>query len=245
MAPVVLGIDTSGQWCSAALLLADALHVRRAEVGNAHASHLIGMIDAVLDEASLRLTDCDVLAFGAGPGSFTGLRVSCAAAQGLAFGADLCVAAIGTLDAIARSVMTGEVSPPSNLLVAHDARMGELYWSLYTVDEGSTRVVAGPSLATPSGLRTALDALGVAMPVDLGGGNAWDSHGDAMAGIAKRVVGRAAADAADIAVLGREAARDGRLLSPEHAAPLYVRNDVAQTSVERLARKQAAARGVA
>lgn len=238
MTPVVLGIDTSGRWCSAALLHGETLHVRRTEVGNAHSSHLFGMVGAVLDEAGLRLVDCDVLAFGAGPGSFTGLRVACAAAQGLAFGADLRVAAVGTLDAIAHSVLAGIVRP-ATLLVAHDARMGEVYWSLFALDERSSRVLAGPALGTPVTLRAALAALGIA-PVDVGCGNAWDVHGDAMAGLAKRVVSRAAADAADVAALGLQAWHDGRLVSPDQAHPLYVRNDVAQTTSERLARKRAA-----
>jgi tRNA threonylcarbamoyladenosine biosynthesis protein TsaB len=207
------------------------------EVGNAHSSHLLGMVEAVLDDAGRALADCDVLAFGAGPGSFTGLRVACAAAQGLAFGADLRVAAIGTLDAIGHSVLAAESMRPKTLLVAHDARMGEVYWSLFTIEGRAMSVVAGPSLDTPDQLRIALDAFG---PVDIGGGNAWDVHGDAMAGIATRVVSRAAADAADIAALGVQAWRDGTLVSPDEAGPLYVRNDVARTTLERLALKQAA-----
>ena len=244
MTPVVLGIDTSGRWCSAALLRGDASHVRRAEVGNAHSSHLLGMIDAVLGDAGLRLADCDVLAFGAGPGSFTGLRVACAAAQGLAYGADLGVAAIGTLDAIAYSVLASEIDRPSTLLVAHDARMGEVYWSLFAVDGRSSNRLAGPALGTPIRLRAALQELGMAARVDLGCGNAWDVHGAAMEGIATRVVSRAAADAADVAALGLQAWRDGKLVSPEQARPVYVRNEVAQTTLERLARKQAAALAV-
>lgn len=242
MAPVVLGIDTSGQWCSAALLRGDASYVRRAEVGNAHSSHLLAMIDAVLDEGDVRLVDCDVLAFGAGPGSFTGLRVACAAAQGLAFGADLRVAPIGTLDAIACSVLERESVRPSTMLVAQDARIGEVYWSLFMVDAGATRVVVGPSLATPGALRAALARLGVTSPVDVGCGNAWDVYGDAMDGVATRVVPRAAADAADVAALGLQAWHDDALVSPDQAVPWYVRNEVAQTTVERLARRQTSAR---
>ena len=241
MSPIVLGLDTSGQWCSAALLHADALHVRRAEVGNAHSAHLLGMIEAVLAEARLALADCDLLAFGAGPGSFTGLRVACAAAQGLAFGANLPVAPIGTLDAIAHSVCMAEASGPTTVLVAQDARMGEVYWSLFDVDADGMLNVSGPHLSSPDRLHDAIEQSGRALPLPIGCGNAWAVHGDRMDGLALRVVVRPAADAADIAALGARAWREGTLVAAEQASPLYVRNHVALTIQERMERKGALA----
>lgn len=244
MSPAVLGIDTSGTWCSAALLCGTDLHARRAEVGNAHSDHLLGMVDAVLADASLTLSDCDAIAFAAGPGSFTGLRVACAAAQGLAFGAALPVAAIGTLDAIARSVLTGETlmprSMPRSVLVAQDARMGEVYWSLYDQRDGRLSIVAGPALTSPRHLRDLLEAAGHALPVELGAGNGWEAYGQSMEGLATRIVHRATADAADVAYLGMDALREGRLITAAEASPIYVRNDVAQTTAQREARARAA-----
>jgi len=243
MSPVVLGLDTSGPWCSAALLRGDALYARRAEVGNAHSEHLFAMIGAVLADARLALADCDVLAFGAGPGSFTGLRVACAAAQGLAFGAGLPVAPIGTLDAIAHAILAVEPMRPDALLVAQDARMGEVYWSLFEVDGEetgtATRSVSGPRLVAPNGLADAIAQLGRSLPLALGGGNAWSVHGTRMDGLVARVVARPAADAADIAALGLRAWRDGTLVAADQASPVYVRNEVALTTRERMERKHA------
>ena len=108
MPPVILGIDTSSSWCSAAVVRGDDVFARRAQVGSAHSDHLLAMIDAVLEEAGLALGHCDGMAFSAGPGSFTGLRVGCAVAQGLAFGASLAVTPIGSLEAIAHSLSPAE-----------------------------------------------------------------------------------------------------------------------------------------
>jgi tRNA threonylcarbamoyladenosine biosynthesis protein TsaB len=230
MSPVVLGIDTSGSWCSAALVRGAERCVRRAEVGNAHSDHVLAMIEAVLGEAHLTLDDCAAVAFAAGPGSFTGLRVGCAVAQGLAFGASLPVASIGTLEAIAHSVGDFDRSRPQTLLVAQDARMGEIYWSLLQRTGDQIRTVVESSLASPGGL---LSALAAEPPVDVGCGNAWTLHGPALEGLVRRVVPRDAADALDVAELGVVAVREGRLMSPEFASPVYVRNDVARTTAQR------------
>lgn len=234
MSPVVLGIDTSSTWCSAALVRDDEVFARRAEVGNAHSDHLLAMIESVLAEAGATLEACDALAYSAGPGSFTGLRVGCAVAQGLAFGASLKVAAVGSLDAIARSVVEAEYPEPGTVLVAQDARMGEVYWALFDRVADTTVIVAGPALATPSGLRAALASLDRPQPFALGCGNAWSVH-DALQGLVERVVPRASADAVDVAALGVIACREGTLIAPEAASPLYVRNDVARTTEERRA----------
>jgi len=234
MLPAVLGIDTSGTWCSAALVRDGEVHARRAEVGNAHSDHLLSMIDAVLADGSLALADCAAIAFAAGPGSFTGLRVACAVTQGLAFGASLPVAAIGTLDAIAEATAAGESETAETVLVAMDARMGEVYWSLYERACDGRLVALGPAaLATPARLRAALEARSIPLPVPLGCGNAWAACGATMDGLATRVVHRPAADAVDVATLGLRAVAEGRLIDASRAAPLYVRNDVARTTVER------------
>ena len=230
MFPVVLGIDTSGPWCSAALLRGPDRYERRAEVGSAHSEHLLAMIAAVLDDAGLALADCDALAFAAGPGSFTGLRVGCAVAQGLAFGASLAVAPIGTLDAIAFSLHDFEPTAAQTVLVAQDARMGELYWSLIERTGDVLRTIVAPALAAPARLR---EALAAGPPIDLGCGNAWTLHADALAGLVPRVVVRETADAVDVAALGVLAVRDGRLVPAEMAGPIYVRNDVARTTAQR------------
>lgn len=230
MPATVLGFDTSGSWCSVALVRGAECWARRARVGNAHSTHLLPMIESVLAEAGVALDRCDAIAFGAGPGSFTGLRIACAAAQGLAFGAGLPVVLIGTLDAIARSALPS--AAPGTLLVAQDARIGEVYWALFEYDGVALRIVDGPSLGSPSALRSALESR-PSSGRPLGVGNAWAAYGEAMEGLAVDIAARDAADAVDIAMLGVEAFDAGRTLAAEFAAPLYVRDEVARTTAQR------------
>ena len=240
MSPLVLGIDTSGSWCSVALTRGAAVHARRIEVGNGHSEVLLSMVEAVLAEAGVPLAACDALAFGAGPGSFTGLRITCAAAQGLAFGAGLRVAPIGTLDAIAHAAIV-DAPGSRSVLVAQDARMGEVYWRRFERAAGRLAAVSPPALATPMQLRDVLRDGGVALPLDLGCGNAWAVHREVLDGLVTRVVARDAAEAIDVAALGVEAFHAGRLVTADQAIPVYVRNDVARTTIEREASRRATA----
>ncbi len=242
MRPAILGIDTSGTSCSVALVHGSLLYERRAAVGNAHSQHVLAMVSEVLVEASLSLEQCDAIAYAAGPGSFTGLRVACAVAQGLAFGAGLPVVAIGTLDAIAHAVLAPTNERSIQVLVAMDARMGEVYWSVMDWTANRLRALAPPALAPAAALRDRIAeriAERTPAPIALGCGNAWAIHGDAMNDLVERVVVRDTADAVDVAQLGRIAHEEGRAIAPEDAAPLYVRDEVALTMVERAAERDA------
>src|SRR6476469_9650838 len=99
--PTILSIDTSAEQASVALLYRDTLVWRVAEGVATHSHTVLPMAQALLQEQGVRLADCDAIAFGAGPGSFTGVRTACGVVQGLAFGAGLPVAPVGTLDAMA------------------------------------------------------------------------------------------------------------------------------------------------
>ena len=246
MKPVVLGIDTSGTSCSVALACETALvphvYARRAAVGNSHSKYVLAMVRDVLADASLSLSECDAIAYAAGPGSFTGLRVACAVAQGLAFGAGVPVVPVGTLEAIGRSVIASLIEPPQEILVAMDARMGEVYWTLLHSACGRLTTAMPPALATPAALRDRITGR-VGESIALGCGNAWAIHGDAIDGVVERVIHRDTADAVDVAHLGRLAWLDGKAIAPEHASPLYVRDDVALTTAEREAKRRDIAAG--
>src|SRR5262249_45227524 len=88
ISPVLLAFDTATSVCSVALASDGAIHELARDVGQGHTEHLLSMIDELLATRSLSLGDCDAIGFGAGPGSFTGLRVACGVAQGLAYGID-------------------------------------------------------------------------------------------------------------------------------------------------------------
>jgi tRNA threonylcarbamoyladenosine biosynthesis protein TsaB len=144
----MLAIDTSTEACSAALLWSGGeVRQRLIVTERGHADLILPMIDELLVEADCRLEDLDGLAFGRGPGSFTGLRIAAGVIQGLAYGAGLRVAPVSSLAAVAfrattsstsapssHSAPSGPSSPSSGILVCNDARMNEVYWGCYRFD---------------------------------------------------------------------------------------------------------------
>jgi tRNA threonylcarbamoyladenosine biosynthesis protein TsaB len=131
----ILALDSSTDACSVALHLdGDITHIFELAV-KTHTQRLLPMVDKVLQRSGCRLQDLDAIAFGRGPGSFTGLRICMGVVQGLAFGANLPVIPISTLQAIAYGFMQENPSNTLPILVALDARMDEVYWSLFNVDK--------------------------------------------------------------------------------------------------------------
>ncbi len=124
----LLALDTSTEACSVALLLDDVLRLRFELTERSHADLVLPMVDELLAEAGVALADLDGLAFGRGPGAFTGLRIATGVVQGLALGAELPVAAISSLAAVAEQV---PAAAGETILVCNDARMGEVYWGVY------------------------------------------------------------------------------------------------------------------
>ncbi len=222
----ILAIETSCEHGSIALLAGDAL-IERSLQGHAnHSAHLLPELRALLAEAGLTLRALDAVAFGSGPGAFTGLRLACAAAQGLALGADLGVAPVCSLAALALQGQ-GEA-----VLAATDARMNEIYFAAYRRSGETLLEVQAPRCAPPE-----------QFSVPAGHWNLLGSALLAYPDLAAQLPGGAAATdagavprAADVARLARSAVRDGTLVAPELAAPLYVRDKVALTTAERLAR---------
>src|SRR6266851_3717023 len=127
----VLAVDAATEACSVALLSGDELISRYAEGGRPHAQQVLGMVEAVLAEAEARLSMLDGITASIGPGAFTGVRISVAVAQGLAFGAGLRVAAVTTLEALALQAVQGGAR---QVLACLDARMGEVYWGCFAAD---------------------------------------------------------------------------------------------------------------
>jgi len=139
----LLVLDTSTEWCSAALWLDGRVQARRVLAEQRHSSLLLPMVDELLRESAIGLRQLDGIGYGAGPGSFTGLRIACAVTQGLAFGADLPVAGVSTLQSIA------EQAGAERVLTVLDARMAEVYWAAYRRDGAGWRAVSEPALALP------------------------------------------------------------------------------------------------
>jgi len=238
----LLAIETSTERLSLAILRGDRMFVREVDAGQRHSDLALPLMYELLDEAQTTLSDLDVIAFGQGPGSFTGVRIACGLTQGLAFGADKRVLPVPTQMALAEQCGAGKA------IVALDARMGEIYFAAYEHSDDATgwTAVVAPMLVKP-------DALPAFQ------GNGWRGIGSgfdvpALAGsLADRyaaqidhIVILALPSARDVATIAaRQVARRGieSALAPEHAAPLYLRNKVAMTIAERAAHqlKKAAA----
>ena len=245
---VLLALDTSTEFCSVALLSAASatsaaagalaseeprVWVRHEATGAVSSTRLLPAIRELFDEAGLALADCDAIAFGAGPGSFTGLRTATGVAQGLAFGLNCPVVPIGTLLACAESARLRDPSV-KRVVAALDARMDEVYWADFAWDEaeGEWRTIQPASLDSP-------DLLSLPeVPFTLAG-NAAAAFGARLAAsaVAQAVDGLALPHALPLAFAALRAWRAGRTVPAELAAPEYVRDKVAQTTAERMAEK--------
>lgn len=201
----------------------------RALEGHAnHSEYLLPTLRGLLAEAQMSLTRLDAVAFGCGPGAFTGLRLACGVAQGLAMGAGLGVVPVSSLAALSLQ------ADAEHVFVATDARMGEVYSAAYRVVEG-VPVIAREMRCDPPEL--------VSFPPD----GQWSVIGSALRAHAAILVPRWAERAAawndhavprasDVARIAATEIGAGRVLAPEQAAPVYVRDKVALTTRERLAR---------
>lgn len=221
----VLAFDTSTEYCSVALMSGDAVDCERCLAGQRHSELLLPMIDALLKHHDLALADLAGIAFGAGPGSFTGLRIACGVAQGLAFGASLPVVGIGTLLALAQAADADRV------IACIDARMGEVYHAAYEKGIGGWRTHCEP------GLYKAAQVPELAGEGWVGCGSGFAAHSDALrqryAGRLASVLADAHPDAAAIAHLAAPRFARGEALDAGQAVPLYIRDKVALTIAER------------
>jgi tRNA threonylcarbamoyladenosine biosynthesis protein TsaB len=220
----ILAIDTSSEYCSAALWRDGMLDAREAHAGQRHSELLLEMIDEVLARHGVRATGLDGIAYGAGPGSFTGLRIACGVTQGIAFAAGLPVVGIGTLLAIA------ERAPADRVVCCIDARMHEIYHAAYERRDGRWHAVLEPSVVLPQ-----------AAPRLPGGG--WYGAGSGFSVYSEALLSRYEgclegldadlhARAREVALLALPAFEAGRGVDAALAAPLYIRDKVALTMSE-------------
>lgn len=221
----LLALDTSTEHCSAALWLDGAIVAEDIHAGQRHSELLLPMIHRLLASAQIDLSAMDAIAFGEGPGSFTGLRIACGVAQGLAFGAGLPVLGIGTLLAMAQA--TGAEAAACCL----DARMKEVYFAAYRREAGAWVAVHPPGLHAP-------DRVPLLPPGRwVGCGNGFSAYAEAMkdglrAQVAEVAAGVVVPHARDIAALAAvEFARNGGRPA-EEALPFYIRDKVALTIEE-------------
>lgn len=227
----ILALETSSEVASVALLHGDQLSSRETRGVQSHSQAVLPLAQALLAEAGLRLSDCDAIAFGAGPGSFTGVRTACGIAQGLAFGAGLPVVPVVTLLAMAQACR--DASGATEVLAILDARMNEVYWAQYRYHggyQGGWQEVRKPTLSAASEVSPEGRPLAV--------GNGVPLCGELDLPILDQPQ-LALPQAAAVARLARVRVAAGDMLDAALAQPLYLRNKVALTTAEREARARA------
>ena len=216
----LLAFETSTRWISVALWCDGACLERREELPNSGSEHLLPWAHALLAEAGVALTQLDGLAFGAGPGGFTGLRLACGVTQGLAWGLDKPVVPVSTLAALALNAGDGDI------WTVLDARMNEVYSGVYRVAGDTVSELSSPVCVPPAQIAVS--------PAPTCGGDGFISYAEALP--RSSFIPDLWPTAAAVARLAAPALARGEGLHAAAAQPLYVRDKVALTTAERLAR---------
>ncbi|TNI39447.1 tRNA (adenosine(37)-N6)-threonylcarbamoyltransferase complex dimerization subunit type 1 TsaB [Aeromonas veronii] len=219
----ILAVDTATEACSAALLVGDKLFSRWEEAPRDHTRKILPMVQAVLEDAGISLSDLDAIAFGRGPGSFTGVRIGISVAQGLAFGAGVPLIGISTLAAMAQGAY--RLDGAQQVLTAIDARMNEVYFGRYELIDGRMQLVGDEVVSEPAAL---VDVRGkLAGPVTCVG-TGFETYGETLNGLADELAESQVRfpAAEDMLPLARAAWLAGEAVPVEQAQPVYLRDKV-------------------
>jgi tRNA threonylcarbamoyladenosine biosynthesis protein TsaB len=221
----ILALETSTEYCSCALWRDGAVEEDGSRAGQRHSELLLPMLHGLLARHRLAVNDLDGLAYGEGPGSFTGLRIACGIVQGMAFGAGLKVSGVSTLLAMA------EAAGAERVVCCLDARMGEIYHAAYARIGEAWETVHAPGLWVPD------EAPALPAGSWTGCGSGFAAHAQALG---RRYAGRLSAimpevlpHARHVAELAARAFAAGRALPAEQAVPVYIRDKVALKTAER------------
>jgi tRNA threonylcarbamoyladenosine biosynthesis protein TsaB len=225
----LLAVETATEACSAALLINETLTEKFCLTANGHSKLILPMIDSLLSEANLKPTDLDGLAFGCGPGSFTGVRIATGIAQGIAFGLDLPVVPISNLATVAQDFF--DHNDENLTFVAMDARMGEIYWGVYQRNASGYAELLGKEAVIPASEIEFPEVSGVGI------GSGWKVYSE---DLSTRLSSRAVRYEVDnlpraraVARLGAEGFKQRLAVAAEQAMPVYLRDKVAKKESER------------
>ncbi|MCW8934194.1 MAG: tRNA (adenosine(37)-N6)-threonylcarbamoyltransferase complex dimerization subunit type 1 TsaB [Gammaproteobacteria bacterium] len=227
----ILAIDTATEACSAALYVDGVITEQFKIAPREHTRLILKMIETLLAQSSLKVAELDALAFGRGPGSFTGVRIATGIVQGLAFASDLPVVPVSTLAALAQQAHDNYQQ--THVLSAIDARMGEIYWACYAKDENNLMrltskesVSAAESVVLSAGLSNSW----------CGTGSGWASYKEQLEVILGDQLTQIYADelprSSSIVKLAVDAFQRGEAIEASQALPVYLRNDVAKKKAE-------------
>jgi tRNA threonylcarbamoyladenosine biosynthesis protein TsaB len=222
--PALLALDSSTDTMALALVTAGQTKLFEAAGGAQASARMLPEIKVLLAAAGLQMHELDGIAFGQGPGAFTGLRTACAVTQGLAFGLDKPVLAIDSLMLVAEDARTQGAG--DDIWVAMDARIGEIYAAHYRWFDGGWHVVEAPALYAPEAL-----AARWGRPAAVAG-SALTEYAAALGALANAWP-QARSRAAALGTLALSAWQRGDRLDAAEALPVYVRDKVALTTAER------------
>ncbi len=227
----LLALETSTEACSAALMIDGDIRERFELAPKTHTLLLLPMIDALMAEAELKPQQLDAIAFSRGPGSFTGVRIATGVMQGIALGADLPVVPVSTLAALAQEYFLHHASDVA--YVAMDARIEEVFWGIYRRNsQGYAELIGTEMVIPPAGIDVPnLPGAGI--------GSGWAVYQDVLLAHLKQPLQQLITDclprASAIAYLGKYGFEQGLAVPVEQAMPVYLRDKVAKTEVERKA----------
>lgn len=221
----ILAFDTSTEYLSLALQKGEEIFTFDIHAGQTHSQIILPQMQALLDAAKLQLSDLQGIAFGAGPGSFTGVRIAAGVAQGLGFGASLPVVGVCTLLALA------EASGADKVIACLDARMGEVYHAAYEKVTGEWQTIMPPSLHKPA-LVPVMQGAGW-----LGAGSGWQTYAEPLATVYAQNIQatqpQLLPNASAILKLAQPIFAKGEAKPASEAMPIYIRNRVALKTAER------------
>ena len=220
----LLAIETATEACSAAVLLDQDVIEHYQYAPREHNQLILPMMTKVMQEANIGFADLDAIAFGCGPGSFTGVRIAAGIAQGVALGLDLPVIPVSTLAALAHDALTSDEADVAYSCI--DARMNEVYWGVYGRDNAG-----GVELLVSERVCAAADIpLGTIDKPAVATGSGWGTYADILSGrvgnALKSILPEKYPRAASVARLAARAFRDGRRYPAELAQPTYLRDKV-------------------
>ena len=237
----ILALDTASRLCSAALWIDGDVATRELTTARDHARQILPMVQSLLAEAGIALAAVDAVAFGRGPGSFTGLRIAASVTQGLAFGADLPVLPVSDLRALAQQALMQHAlaadrsaAAPTGILACLDARMNEVYAALFSMPpSGLVADALSEQVLSPAALVDLSQASGGDRAAWIAAGKGLSAYAAELAPLgllAGRIWPDAEPRARDVAILGAADFMDGGALPAEAAVPVYLRDQVAQPS---------------
>lgn len=225
----ILAIDTATEACSAALYIDGKISSRYQLAPREHSRLILKMIDGLLADADIAVSDLDAIAFGRGPGSFMGLRIAAGVVQGIAFAHDIPVIPISSLKAIA--LRAYEESDISQVLVAIDARMDEVYWAVYRLENLNWLLDGDEQVISPD----KIDLTEILVQDEknwVGAGTGWGSYADRLLPASHfqldSVLPECLPSAEVIVKLAVEEFKAGNTVTAAEAIPVYLRNDVAK-----------------